>query len=253
MTRKLFDLHTHTKYSDGRSPVVDNVRVAEAGGLSVVAITDHLFDSRKIDWVDNMLSEVRNISSKVRVLAGVEGVILNPAGEISVDEDTARKLDLVLVDLSTRTEGIGSNPPTNRKELIQNTANAYINVCQNDVVDIVAHPFNLGRFAYEVYLDEIPRGSLEKVAGAFVKGNKVFEIMNLMAWWFPDVPIEKFTKDYVNLVKIFAREGVRFSLGSDAHSDCGVGNLTWSRRVVKEARIENQLIDPGFFDNKRRL
>ena len=112
---------------------------------------------------------------------------------------------------------------------------------------------NLGRFPHEVYLDEIPRGSLEKVAGAFVKGNKVFEIMNLMAWWFPDVPIEKFTKDYVNLVKIFAREGLRFSLGSDAHSDCGVGNLVWAMRVVKEANIKNQLIDPGFFDNKRRL
>ena len=62
-----YDLHTHTKYSDGRSPVIDNVRVAEATGLSVVAITDHLWDSKEADWVDRMVSEVRNIESKVKV------------------------------------------------------------------------------------------------------------------------------------------------------------------------------------------
>ena len=249
---RLFDLHIHTQYSDGRSPVIDNIRVAEAGGLSVVAITDHLFDSKNSDWIDKMLSDVRSIKSKVKILAGVEGTILNPEGEISVNKEIAKKLDLVLVDISYLTDGILKNPPLNKRRLIENVINAYINACHNPIVNIIAHPFNLGRLSqnkYSIYLDDFPRQDLKKVAQVLVKNNKIFEIMNLMPWWFPNISIQKFTKDYINLVKIFAKEGVRFSLGSDAHSDCGVGNLIWAKKIVKEANIENQLIDPKVFVN----
>ena len=39
-----YDLHTHTAFSDGRSPVRDMANAAESNGLRGIAITDHVFN-----------------------------------------------------------------------------------------------------------------------------------------------------------------------------------------------------------------
>jgi len=77
-----------------------------------------------------------------------------------------------------------------------------------------------------------------------VNNNTCFEIMNNIWWWFPEIHPKEFTAQYLKLVKIFADVGVKFSVGSDAHSTGGVGNLIWCRYIIKEARIENRLINP---------
>ena len=85
---------------------------------------------------------------------------------------------------------------------------------------------------------------LGNLADAFVRHGKVFEIMNQMYFWHSHVPFEEFHREYMRILNIFKSEGVRFSLGSDAHSCCGVGCLYWCERVVTELGIRNGLYLP---------
>jgi len=41
-----YDLHLHTNFSDGRSPLVDVIRSAISNGLELIALTDHITPSR---------------------------------------------------------------------------------------------------------------------------------------------------------------------------------------------------------------
>jgi histidinol phosphatase-like PHP family hydrolase len=69
--------------------------------------------------------------------------------------------------------------------------------------------------------------------------------MNNIWWWFPEKSAKAFFMEYLKLVEVFVRKGVKFSLGSDAHSIGGVGNLHWSQKMLKAANISSQQIfDP---------
>ena len=76
------------------------------------------------------------------------------------------------------------------------------------------------------------------------EANVAFELMNQAYWWFPQMSIREFTREFVGLLRVFANEGVKFIVGSDAHSCCGVGNLNYCARLMREAEIEmSQLVD----------
>lgn len=239
-----YDAHTHTTFSDGRNSVMENARAAEAVGLETLVITDHIHGP--VDWFDRMLEEVEEADARcdVKVLAGAEATILNPEGEISIDEDVAARLDLVLADFGGRTEGIGANPPASAQRLIANVVSAVTKACENPLVDAIAHPLNLGRF--EAVLSPVDFGAtpLIEMATVFVKTGTAFEIMNQMPWWFPEHSVERITAEYADLLHLFKEYGVGFVLGSDAHSAGAVGNLRWCHRVMEAAGIDQQnLID----------
>jgi histidinol phosphatase-like PHP family hydrolase len=237
------DLHTHTLYSDGQNTISDNIRAAVSNGLDTVAITDHCFDSDDAEWLPSLVAEIKDIKAPINILAGVEGTILDTRGTLSVDEAIAGKLDIVLVDLGKLTQGVYTNAPCDPGKLCRNIADAYIYACGNPLVNIIAHPFNVGRLQANICIDDFPDNLLMQVADAFVAGGKAFEIMNMMSWWFPSMPVKELTRSYLRVVRIFAERGVIFALGSDAHSACGVGNLGWANQIVEKVNLHNQLIE----------
>jgi histidinol phosphatase-like PHP family hydrolase len=247
-----YDAHTHTTFSDGRNSVLENARAAEAAGLDAVVITDHVFGP--VNWLDQMLDEVEAADARcdVKVLSGAEGTILNPQGEVSITEDVAARLDLVLVDFSGRTERIGLDPPASAGRLIANVVSAVTKACQNPVVDAIAHPLNLGRF--DAVLSPVDFGAtpLIEMATALAATGTAFEIMNQMPWWFPDHSIERITAEYADLLHLLKQYGVGFIVGSDAHSAGAVGNLRWCHRVMEAAGIDQQhLIDVPLAGERR--
>lgn len=241
-----YDAHTHTSASDGRNTAQENVRAAEAVGLRCIALTDHLFPETSHEELARRVDTARALDrqSPVKVVAGAEAVILDTEGTVSVDEDAARMLDLVLVDMGGRTRGVAIEPPASQRRYEQNVLAALENAASNPLVDVIAHPFNLGRFPAVLTPEQISRDGLKKVARAMERSNVAFEIMNQAHWWYPQMTVEEFTREYVALLRIFAREGVKFIVGSDTHSCCGVGNLHYCRRLMREAGIElSQLVD----------
>jgi len=250
-----YDLHTHTTFSDGSHTLEITVKFAEAMGLDALAITDHFTPGMKL-WeeeglFDRYLDEIQMASewAEVPVLTGVEATILNTKGEISMNEEAFAKLDVVLVDFGGRTEEIFRNPPSSKEKIIANVTECLLNVAANPLFHILAHPFNLGRISEPLEPADIPRSSLEEIAVAMKENDKIFEVMNCTFWWFPDMPVHKFTEQYAEIVSIFAEKGVFFSVGSDDHRT-GVGNLAWSNRVLQMAEVPpEQVVEPNRFLN----
>ena len=241
-----YDAHMHTRFSDGRNDAEEMVRAAEACGLSCIALTDHLFPSTPqgtlLQWVRE--AERLDAGSPVKVLAGVEGVILDTEGCVSVDARAAAAVKVVLVDLGSLTRGIASDPPANSQRFEERVCAAIANAASNPVVDAIAHPFNLGRFGAVLSPAQFSRSNLRRVARAMAEANVAFELMNQMPWWYPQMSVRDFTSEYAFLLRVFSNEGVKFIVGSDAHSCCGVGNLHYCATLMREAGIEmSQLVD----------
>ncbi len=241
-----FDLHTHSTYSDGRNPLADNVRAAVACGLDVYAITDH-WPSPGLSGgrFEAYLAEIAQHAAQlpIPILAGVEAPIMDLNGTVLLPERARERLDVVIAELHW---GRGAGPELARLSggrAINALREMYVAAAANPDVDIIAHPFNTGR-SLDIGLQELPESVLREIAGAFVQGEKAFDLINSMWWWFPQVPVDRFTEQYARIVRIFAEEGVKFAPSSDAHACGAVGNLTWAMRVLKESSAERQILNP---------
>ena len=248
-----YDAHTHSNFSDGKDTIADNIQAGVIAGLECMAITDH-------NWITTLdmggyLEAIREgeRDQPITVLAGVEATILDTEGQISLNDDNARGLQIVLVDFSGATRGIAQNPPVSEQRLVENVIAALENAAANPLVDAIAHPFNLGRWEAKLNPSNLPMVALRNVAEAMVKHDVAFEIMNQMPWWYPEMSVAEFEHEYAQLLRVFAHEGVKFIVGSDAHSCGAVGNLRWCQKMMVEANIGRaQLVDLKALGEKRQ-
>ena len=191
----VYDAHTHTSFSDGKSTAQENVRAAEACGLSCVALTDHLYPDTNHDDVHTWVAtaEALDAVSRVTVVSGLEASILDTEGALSVGAEEAAAVRFVLADMGEGTRGVAVDPPASIKRYEENLLAAMSNAAQNPVVDAIAHPFNLGRFDAALTPEQLSRSGLRRLAGTMADSNVAFEIMNEAHWWYPRMPVAEFT------------------------------------------------------------
>lgn len=178
------DLHIHTTYSDGRNSLADTVLCGEAFGLESMAIADHYFEGENA-WFNDYLqatSRYKGALGKTMLYVGVEGVILDEMGRISVPQDIAEKLDFVIVDLGQKSQLFAGSG----KDMIEKVCRAYRAVCEIPYVQGIAHPFNVGRLSgNRLRVRDFAKDQLRSVARDMAIHRVSFEIMNQMVWWFP--------------------------------------------------------------------
>ncbi len=246
------DLHTHTVWSDGAHPLDLHILEARAFELDAMAVTDHFFPGMKLhdkpEQFDAYLGEIeriRSAQSDVRVIKGVEAAALDEKGAISIDARQAARLEWVLCDLGGKTEGIFRAAPTDKAALRDNVLKAYMGLCDVEYLDAIAHPFNTGNLKPAVLIEDYGEARLRELAQKMAERKKVFDVMNDQIYWFSKCGIapRELTAQYVELVKIFARAGVRFQVSSDDHRT-GLGNTRWSRIVLARAGVGmGQVVD----------
>ena len=247
------DLHTHTIYSDGASSIPLHVLEARAFELDAVAITDHYTPGSKIHdsqaEFDRYLAEIeheRSGQQDVIVLKGAEATALDATGRISIDEGHAAKLEWVLCDLGGQSEGTLLHPPSDKQKYIENVVQTYLGLCDVAYLDVIAHPFNTGNTRPAALPADYPPNLLRELAAKMTAQGKVFDLMNDMIYWFHQASIapREFTAQYVELVKLFVAEGVRFQISSDDHRT-GLGNTRWAQLVLARAGVlAKQIVDP---------
>ena len=247
------DLHTHTIYSDGASTIPLHVLEARAFELDAVAITDHYTPGSKIAGseaeFDRYLAEIereRSNQQDVIVLKGAEATALDATGRISIDEGRAAKLEWVLCDLGGQSEGTLRRPPSDKQKYVENVVRTYLGLCDVKYLDAIAHPFNTGNTKPSALPADYPPSLLRELAAKMAAKNKVFDVMNDMIYWFHQASIapREFTAQYVELVKLFVAEGVKFQVSSDDHRT-GLGNTRWAQLVVARAGVPaQQIVDP---------
>ena len=247
------DLHTHTVYSDGAHPIPLHILEARAFELDAVAITDHYAPGGRIyeseDEFDRYVAEIereRSAQHDTIVLKGAEATALDTAGRISIDKRHAARLEWVLCHLGGESEGTLRNTPSDKQKYVENVVRTYLALCDVEYLNVIAHPFNTGNTRPAAFLEDYPPHLLRELAAKMAAKGKVFDVMNDMIYWFHKSSIapRELTSQYVELVKLFALEGVVFQVSSDDHRT-GLGNTRWAELVLARAAVPaRQVVDP---------
>jgi len=195
------DLQMHTTWSDGSGSIAEMAAAGEGCGYEYIAITDHSkglkiaggIDEQALDRQGEEIAaanaSIRAGGGKLTVLRSIE-MNLNPRGEGDMEPKSLRRLDLVL----------GSFHSSLRKT--DDQTERYLGAIRNPHVHIHGHP--RGRiYNYRLGLT----ADWSRVFAEAARLDKAVEID-----CYPDRQDLNFA-----LLKIAKHEGVRISLGTDAH------------------------------------
>ena len=197
------DYHVHTNYndhSDSNLTVKNVVIEAERKGLEIIALTEHVRESSK--WIPNYLNEISNYKekTKVKVISGFEAKILSD-GNIDCREDIARDY-FIIASFHTKYYD---------KAI---WINALKKVIENKYVNVIGHL--APESSFQVNIEEI-----EEFAKLLSIHDKIVEVN------------AKYKRPPENWVKLFIKRGVKFHLGSDAHSLSEIGNYASIIKLIK--------------------
>jgi DNA polymerase (family 10) len=213
------DLHVHTDASDGLNSLREMARAASALGLDYMAVTDHsqrlkvahglTFDQllEQIEAIDRFNDENNGFT----ILKGAEVDILRD-GTLDLDDDALSRLDIVVAAIHSDF-GLPREKQTER----------ILRALDNKYVNILAHP--TGRLLLERDACDLDMGRVFRAArsrGCFLEINAQPERLDLS-----DV--------YCRMAR---EEGVKLSLGSDAHRVGDFANLAFGIDQARRGWLE---------------
>jgi putative hydrolase len=197
------DYHIHTNYNDHSAPnltVKNIIKEAERKGLELIALTEHVRKSS--GWIPQYLNEISEYkrTSKLKVVTGFEAKIISD-GNIDCQDDIARDY-FIIASFHTKyyEKSIWIN------DLKKAIENKYINV--------IGHLAPESSFHFDIK-EIVEFGKLIK------KNKKIVEIN------------AKYRRPPENWIKAFIKMGVKFHLGSDAHSLDEIGNYESIMKLIK--------------------
>jgi putative hydrolase len=197
------DYHIHTNYNDHSASnltVKNVVMEAERKGLKIIAITEHVRKTSK--WLPSYLIDISNYIQKtnVKVIPGFEAKILSD-GNIDCREEIARDY-FIIASFHTKYHD---------KAI---WINALTKAIENKYVNVIGHLSPESSF-------QIDSKEIEEFAELLIKHGKIVEIN------------AKYQMPPESWIKIFIRRGVKFHLGSDAHSLNEIGNYESIIKLIK--------------------
>ena len=197
------DYHIHTNYNDHSASnltVKNVVMEAERKGLKIIAITEHVRKTSK--WLPSYLIDISNYIQKtnVKVIPGFEAKILSD-GNIDCREEIARDY-FIIASFHTKYHD---------KAI---WINALTKAIENKYVNVIGHLSPESSF-------QIDSKEIEEFAELLIKHGKIVEIN------------AKYQMPPESWIKIFIRRGVKFHLGSDAHSLNEIGNYESISKLIK--------------------
>ncbi|MDK2806118.1 MAG: putative hydrolase [Thermoanaerobacterium sp.] len=232
---KLFaDYHTHTIFSHGKGTIEENVKAAIKMGLREIAITDHgpghiFFGIRRREY-KKIRDEIDRMNDKypnIRVLMGVEANLISLNGDIDVDDELMKYLDILLMgyhtgvapkDLYNCLHMFGKNAASkylrSMKPIVrdQNT-DAMIKAINKYNINIITHP------GAKVDIDTRRLVMAAKSRGTALEINSSHGYM---------------TVEYVRIAKSV---GAKFVIDSDAHTPSRVGDFSRGIEIAREAGL----------------
>lgn len=193
------DLHTHSKWSDGRGTIEEMASAAQKKEYSYIAVTDHSHSLKvakglSIADLKKKKAEIESINRNTkdfRILFGAE-VDIDSQGNLDYKDEVLKEFDIVVAAIHT---GFKQPKAQITKRLIK--------ACKNKYTHIIAHPTGClwgVRDSYEVDFKELFKAASDT--------NTCMEISS-----FPD------RLDLNSVHSRMAKEmGVRISIDTDSHA-----------------------------------
>lgn len=245
------DYHIHTYFSPcaSRDMLPKNIiAIAERMGLESIAFTDHFYlwsDAKIFDEL-SIMSEF--INKKLKVYIGCEADVISPE-KVAIKEEVAKKLDFVMLAHSHYHphEGEVERPAdeTSPEVIAKHMVDTFSCAIKFSQVDVIAHPFCLYQTAFSM-----ERGAIY----SFLSEKNILPLLELarekgIAMGIGPQFIVSSEKEFlVPFLKLCKKIGLKFALGSDAHSltDIGIDVLN---PLVKELQLKNNdLWHPKYVD-----
>jgi putative hydrolase len=233
------DYHTHTIYSHGTGTIMDNVMAAKSKGLTEIAITDHgirhfTFGVKKKN-IAKMRDEVDRINAHcdgVKVLLGMECNVISTEGDIDMNDEIRKYLDILLVGyhmmvmpkaLKDAWNIYGLNYlekffSYNTEKVKEKNTIAIAKAIEKHKIDIITHP------GARIPIDTAYIAQIAAKAGTALEINSHSSAMR------------------AEHVKAAAKYGVKFVIDSDAHKPEDVGRLDNGLRIALEAGLDSSQI-----------
>lgn len=226
MLKIIADTHTHTVHSHGTGTVEDNVKAAIDQGLAQITISDHGTSHLcyNIKNVDDYLRDIDDIRKKykgdIEVLAGVEMNLLSAGGDIDFPVQWAQYFDVrlmgyhKLVRYKTLSDKLHMLLIKTRGERsIERNTQAYFNAMDRFKIDIITHP----NYGLPVDLLALAKRAAQKGVALEINAKH------------PEFTVEE--------LAACAETGVKFSIGSDAHSPDRVGDFLPALKKAEAAGL----------------
>ena len=220
----MVDTHTHTLASGhAYNTIREMAKMAADKGLEGLAITEHAPEmpgSCHLFYFQNLRVVPRELYG-VRLLMGTELNIMDETGRVDIAQNWLKQMDIAVASIHT--------PCYGRSRGKERNTEAYLNVMQNELVDIIGHPDD-GRF--EVDYEALVEGA--KATGTLLEINN----SSLRPGGFR---VNTYKND-LKMLKLCKKCGVMVTLGSDAHIDIDIANTRYSSAVLREAEFPEELI-----------
>jgi len=197
------DYHIHTNLNDHSASnltVKNIIKEAERKELELIALTEHV--RKTSEWISEYLNEILEYKekTKVKVVTGFEAKIMDN-GNIDCRDDIARDY-FIIASFHTRFYDKIIWTSALKKAI----ENKYINV--------------IGHLAPESSF-QLDAKEIEEFAELINKNEKIVEVN------------AKYKRPPENWIKIFSKNGVKFHLGSDAHSLNEIGDYKSITKLIK--------------------
>lgn len=220
------DLHIHSSWSDGLTPIDEIVEYSLDSGLEYIAITDHSRSSKvqggltPSKWLKQRRVISRSKYNKI-ILHGSEVDILSN-GELDYPSGILNGMDIV----------IGSIHSGWHDNFIQNT-NRIIKAIESGYIDILGHPTATvtGKPGVPNYYRPAINADWDKIFSLCAKWNVALEIN-----CFPS----RLDLSYENIIKAM-KSGCWISLGSDAHSKNHLDLIKFGIETIPDSYGDNVL------------
>lgn len=221
------DLHVHSRYSHGEGSIQEIVDVGIAKNLTCLAVTEHV--RHQSPWFGSFLSDMADAKEQkgIKVISGIESKVLDFCGKLDATDKMICSVGLVVASVH-RIPSVHSMDEDLVVEKIGQDMGCFTGIyfralrgiASNPSVDVVGHPFHLFKAAA---IRRISKEDKLETAKLFSASKKAVEINSL--YHVPDL----------EFLRMCIKEGVKISVGSDAHRLDDVGNVKWSMRLLEKA------------------
>lgn len=219
----VLDTHCHSVASGhANSTITQCIDYAKKIGLELLAITDHgpkMPDTTNEIYFSNFNFTYDN-SSPFKVLFGSEVNIIDYNGEVDLDDEILKKLDVVIASFHS----ICISPSN-----IDDCTNAIFMCMENPNINIIGHP---GEKAFPLHYEEIVKKSKET--------GTLLEVNNLS--FDPHGIRYDSVENIKEMIKICKDYECPIIIGSDAHTHKNIAKFDRAVSVLKKFNFPEKLI-----------
>jgi DNA polymerase (family 10) len=216
------DVHMHTVETDGKNTIREMAEAGLARGYEYIAITDHsknlamtmgLDDKRALEHIERIRAVDKEMTGRIRVLAGIEVDVLAD-GELDLSDEVLAQMDVVIASVHSL-----FNMPA------EEMTGRMLRAIENPYVRILGHPTGrllLRREPYQMDLEAVLRRAGE--LGVAVEHNA-----------YPD-RLDLCDRD----LRLAKELGCRIVINTDAHHASHLAKMRYGVRQLRRAWLSKQ-------------